>query len=759
MLFIQNIFLKLIFISLFLCQSFSIYASPRAGDDTTEPSSAASASSAARPLDVGPQFYHALRFLGSEEAPEVTFYAYELVLVLQKIMREVISKEEDKPAVPLYATYEEQIEGDFHAMKEQWYTAAATHLGEDKTWLSLFLECFYEFGPNLVLGSKTGFTSYQSTMRRIKGIAREAGFITSDFDEHILPMQVVPRPTPSGWLAAARYMARKEEAASIDRPPEGWWVHAGGRLIRVRNSPNEREHFYVSDHGAKSDVVRDTKADFLTFDPKNHDALYVLKFWRWFREQISEEERERFQQRFILYLHQGRGGTFHKNEFICFALAYPPSYQKRLFELGSLDAPGFSVGFGGPTKAREADPWVFPLSETEHAAHDAIPSHERLAYEEIYALTLERIRFRGDIQVPVFFGDMFGLSERRVGLSPFFTQIDQIFHPEDADRFKTFYILKELKKKITGGLQEYLFRPLHSFGSPDKGSSYNDFAKELLKYRGKAGALSDKDLIQEMRSVLAGRPITDSDTYFIPNLSVAWFLSEVARNESSLPVGLMLLDLMESGVPFIDRDGANMYDLKHALIHPRKPADSRDKLPITDMYGDSKDKKGKDLDLSIWDGMHPMAHAGSRAGGVGPLGGEELSTVRQKEGHIIIDWLHKILGEDLICEPVCGITKKPTKKDFLEIRTLFNAQEKPSSSIASNSQLNRKWGILQVIIEYFRERMESFIMMLGATSDSGSSSGEHFPPPHGGAGGGFPPFAGGGGRMPASSSAAATAYD
>jgi hypothetical protein len=44
-------------------------------------------------------------------------------------------------------------------------------------------------------------------------------------------------------------------------------------------------------------------------------------------------------------------------------------------------------------------------------------------------------------------------------LSSYFTQIDEIFQPEDTEKFKIFYVLKELKKKTTKGLQEFMFRP------------------------------------------------------------------------------------------------------------------------------------------------------------------------------------------------------------------------------------------------------------------------------------------------------------
>jgi hypothetical protein len=664
------------------------------------------------PLSIRVQCYSSLKFPGEGGEPDVTFYAHELVWVTQQIMQEISTSTEDDPDKPKYETYEDQIEAEFSSMKEQWYEAAALHSGVEKGRLITYLQCFYEDGPNHILLRRGSIEDYSKIINQIKRSSIKRQFIASEFDDHILPMQVVPRSTPSGWLATARYMAGKPE------PVGGWWFRAGGRLIRVRNSPKEREHYYVSDHGAKSDVVHDTKANFLTFDDSKRDALYAFNFWRWYSSKITAEEREIFQKRAILQMHQTEKHAYE----VCWDL-YPSE----------------GAGFHRPMKYKDSDPWVHALSSQEEVLWAALSHDDQQVYHESYMHAIECFRFRGDIQVPVFIGDMFGRSEGRVGLSPFFTQIDQIFHPEDANRFKTFYILKELKKRVTSGLQKYLFRPLHSFGSPDRGSSYNDFAKELSRFRGtrKDFPVSDAILIQEMRLILKGNPLSDLELYFIPNLAVAWFLSEVARNETSMPVGLMLLDLIEGGDHFCDREGNDMYDLKHVLVHPRKPVDSRQRVPITDCYGSN-------IDLAEWDGMHPMAHAGSRKGGDIKLGNKQtLSTVRQKEGHLIIDWLHRVCRGDLNSERLLGEHVTP---DYDEVKQLFSAKDKPSKKIEKIPVLLRKWQILKKIKQLFRNRLGSFDFLPclvgsedGVECPPVSGSGTGFKTPFGGAGIDFPP--------------------
>jgi hypothetical protein len=656
-------------------------------------------------FSVGKTLYSRLVIPGSDDKPEVFFDLHEIVRIAQKFMDIVEVPTIAPTRKPDYNTYEEQIEGEFQRLKKAWYTSVGRHLGVTVQNLEGILGIFYEHGPNPVLIDRALFSGYKSIMTKI-GNGATTRFIGSDYDPHILPEYIEPDFSASGWLWVGRYLSK------IPEPISGWWIRIGGRFVRIKNLKKDKEHLYVSDHGMDSDVLRDTTQDFLVFDSEKNDSLYSLKFYKWFAG-LSRPEKELFKKRFFLHLQEGRGGTYCKNELLCYVLALPSVYRPRVLAEGRLDIPFYNVGTSIGLKEKASDPWLEPLTADEDGIFSSISSDDLEEYELTFQSTLERLRFRGDVQVPIFFGDLFGRSGGRVGLSPFFTQIDRIFHPEDAEKFKIFYTLKELKKRTSGGLQEYMFRPLHSFGKADKGPSYNDFSKALRRYRTKAEApLPDMVIASCMRHVLRGGQLdANPELYFIPSLCAAWFTGEVARNNVSLLTNLILLDFMELGVVHLDSEGYNLYSLRHLLVHPKKPMSSLDKVPTADMYGDP-------IDLAEWDGMHPMAHSGSVPGSKTMLDKTtKLTTVRQKEGHLLIDWLAKVLSQEgTNAYPQEGLLVFP--HDYDHVDKLFNSLNKTSKAIKSDPIQRQKLDVLQKIKKLLIRRANTLENLLSITSTS-----------------------------------------
>ena len=107
-----------------------------------------------------------------------------------------------------------------------------------------------------------------------------------------------------------------------------------------------------------------------------------------------------------------------------------------------------------------------------------------------------------------------------------------------------------------------------------------------------------------MRALLKGNPLEDDNLYFIPNLIAAWFISEAARNPSTLAANLMLLDLMESSVHLDDGNGSSWYDWHNTLVHPLKDLEHQQDLKVKNLYG-------KDILIDDFGGCHPMSHHGS----------------------------------------------------------------------------------------------------------------------------------------------------
>ena len=200
------------------------------------------------------------------------------------------------------------------------------------------------------------------------------------------------------------------------------------------------------------------------------------------------------------------------------------------------------------------------------------------------------------------------------------------------------------------------------------------------------------------------------DLYFLPSLTAAWFI-EVARNNNTLITNLILLDFMESGIIHLDTEGNNLYSLKYLLIHPKKPDDSRVEIPIHDMYKNEKD-------LAQWDGMHPMAHQGSVQESKTLLGNKQkLTTVRQKEGHLLIHWLSEIFNKECIAvKAVKGLLVSSPNYDVVNKLLEPVLSKTTSNKMKKNPHLRRKYDIIQKIKEILKKRIDTFENLLSKDS-------------------------------------------
>jgi len=658
--------------------------------------------------------YSKLFFPGTESESAIEFYSYELVRVAQKIVQEMHGQ--IPVAVPDYSSYKEQVESEFQTFTEALVSEAASKYGIDPKVLNDIMRTFYEKGAGAIVGTfTTPFPRLREPYFRMMDLIRPqkdsiGPLITEEDDSRILPVQLMIGSSAAGLLGLAHYLHTAKE------PIQGWWITVGERIILIKHTDTGKGmHLYVSDHGFQGAVLRETKDDLLSFtDQGRETALYAFNFWQ-FYSKLSKMEQDLLKNRFYLLLNiPAQMGTHLENEFLLYRLSLPRSLK---------DAHGAvfrSIG----SKDSLSDPDVFPLSDVEATQLASIPEVQRQMYERIFEMTLERIRYRGEVQIPLFVRSLF--EGAGGGLSSFFTQIDNIFHPTDAERYRIFFILKEIAKRLGVGLQDFLFRPLYCFGSRDEGESYRGFAEAFDRYYAVSSALSPSSLAKEMRSILKGTRLSDEQLYFLPNLIAAWFYSEAGRNNTSILSGLILLDFIEAGVVHMDGDAHNLYTWKHTLVHPRKPKDSRIDITIKDLYGNP-------LELGQFDGMHPMAHGKGAAGkGKGSVRDaaaklatkEKLTPVRQKEGHLLIHWLHERLkvthpGLSVVTTPVTTILPLSTP-DYKEIDELLK-DESLSRKKQKVSSLKRKWEILQIIKQLIQERLSTLDLLLSPAT-AGSSA-------------------------------------
>lgn len=636
--------------------------------------------------------FPAVKCTGSEE-PEITFEINEIVSIAQKTMEELENEPVNCCAIekPCYENYENYLGEQLQKLLNSWFEAADTlrFRRPNETSLKEYLEMFKSDPLKfLLMIPRPNINS-----NNLKAQA----FINFDACDIILPALISPILTPLGWLSFARYIALFD-----GEPIIGWWLQVGGRLVRIKNCKEDRKHLYVSDHGLKYDIVSGMKQSLELLNPDSNVDLSSFLFWIWYSN-LNFEGKSLFKNKFFLLLYQQKREILHKNELLFYALSIPYFYR-RLVDLSSDELIPIHKNLIG-----QAVDVATPLSnEEEEILTRILKSDWRNEYTSIFHYVYELIRIKAIWSEKFVMAALESSSHSKVGLSSFFTQIDEIFHKDDATKIKNVFVLKELNKSSSMGEYEFLFRPVYSFGESEQGPSYNDFAKALQNHCKNNAATPladiDSDIASKMRQIWSGESFEDNDLYFLPALCAAWNI-EIARNSTTLLTNLILLDFLESKVVHEDSERNNLYSLIHMLIHPKKPINSRDAFPILDMYEDNKD-------LANWDGMHPMAHSGSVPGSKVLLGRKQkLQTVRQKEGHLLIHWLSMVLKKD-------GIDVRADKGQVLlskdhtydSVECLFKTM--PSKKILKDRLKYRKHALLQKIKEKLKQRAATFTNFL-----------------------------------------------
>lgn len=411
----------------------------------------------------------------------VEFHAHELVFLAQAVVQGKATKtweykpfECNKPIVPSYDSYNQQVEDQFQTFTDTLFGYVEEKYKISPQDLQYVMELFYKVGPSIVITHRETRELWTSVMTKLKGADRSQALVPGHSDQDILPIQLRPNAeyqTPDSWIGLTRYTAKKENEnlARSPEPHRGWWLNIGGRLILLRNAPQEKQqHFYVSDHGFTKDVVSQTKNTLLKFDEQGrNEALWSFSFVNKFYNNLSQEDKDALKERFCLLKRAGESETHFQNEFLLYVLSLPEIYQPRALSLRRLDAPGFNVGTSIGIKDRPEDQWVRSLTQKEKQIVSILEDTQKKMWEDHYDDALERIKYRALQAKEYVRGMMTG--NKGGGLSPFFTQIDQIFNHKDATRYKIHFVLKELAKKHGRGLSEYLFRPSYTFGAAENG--------------------------------------------------------------------------------------------------------------------------------------------------------------------------------------------------------------------------------------------------------------------------------------------------
>jgi hypothetical protein len=201
---------------------------------------------------------------------------------------------------------------------------------------------------------------------------------------------------------------------------------------------------------------------------------------------------------------------------------------------------------------------------------------------------------------------------------------------EAANQMIRRIVLLDIAKDINDGTCEPLVRPVSSYGAEKKGNSYHEFEKSISNYFELQNHLKSDQLAALMRYVLAGGTLKNNDVAFLPNLAGAWFIAETARNPMSLLTGLILIDMLENGIESNDEKGNNWYSWSNTLIHPHKRCGIKE---VKDLYGSK-------VGIDRFGGSHPMVHGGSVNEASRSLSPKrKLTTVRQKEGSLLLHWL------------------------------------------------------------------------------------------------------------------------
>ena len=262
------------------------------------------------------------------------------------------------------------------------------------------------------------------------------------------------------------------------------------------------------------------------------------------------------------------------------------------------------------------------------STHEIVRDAEYHKLASVYDVALERVRYKAKVRLTPFYVEICKNNK-----SVYSTQVGNVMTKTDANTYMECMFLTNVAGDVSLGDRSKLFRSVESYGDRERGSSYHDFERVFAK----PTHLTEAQLAVAMRRVLRGETPDVRDLHFIPNLVGAWFVAEAVRNPLSLMSGLILLDMIESGVQLQDGNGNNWYSWRNSLIHPLKS--SAIEKEARDLYG----SKIKNIDL--FGGAPPMAHGGSVAGALEELEvNTKLTPVRQKEASLILHWLYTHLA-------------------------------------------------------------------------------------------------------------------
>lgn len=456
---------------------------------------------------------------------------------------------------------------------------------------------------------------------------------------HKLKFMPIPEPiqkinTIDKWLSLSKQLSMMEQMDGL-----GWWFLLNDRLIHVNFDPNNREnskeggqHFYVSDHGPLNDVYRQIEQVTYSHSLTN-DFLYPARFFKR-HETCTLEERNLIKKNFIYQLHNVNINDDSQLENLLYSELLVP------YRL-------------------PADKPVEPLRE-----YLPINRNSFQEYNDIFEATLEKIKYKALVRVMPYFEQLF-----QNGKTIFNTQVANIMTQSDADIYIECKFLAQLMCEVNKGERNLIFRSTASYGKRDKGDSYHDFEKAFLNYFKLPEYYSESELASITRKILKGENSNIENCSFIPNLVGAWFIAEAARNKLSILTGLMLLDMIESGIQLLDQDGNNWYSWRNALIHPLKGGDQEKEAE--DLYG----RNIKNIDR--FGGSHPMAHGGSFNDATEEKfqNSNTLTPVRQKEGSLILHWLQEKLAAKGILSYLLDSSHEPLENQVPNFDDLLSGKE------------------------------------------------------------------------------------
>lgn len=402
----------------------------------------------------------------------------------------------------------------------------------------------------------------------------------------LVPVHVGGMKTIGNWLYVSNIFKNIPEDSLV-----GSWVNIGGRILLIKHTKDYK--YYTSDHGFLSDIVNETKEIVLNPSIPWTNPYFVQAISEVLNKMktSSSEEIADMQSKYFDSIVQDPIETL-KNH-------HPDLTESELREIQENIKNDANYR---KTEWKKDEALIFYLVDILAKKYcelmfSTIPRFQK----EIY----ERYGFEGE-------------------------------GPQVADQTIRRVVLAALAKDINQGKHQPLFRPVFSYGDPDKGAPYHEFAAAIETYFCSQNPLSSRDLAKKMRELLSGREITTDDLSFLPNLVGSWFIAEVSRNPVAMMTGLILLDILEEGIELkdtINGNEENLYSWKNILIHP---LNEYSEAKVQDLYG-------SEWSVHKWGGAGTMCNKDSvdqTDQTKNPLSnGRRLSPSRQKEGSLLLHWL------------------------------------------------------------------------------------------------------------------------